>query len=151
MRQLMALIKQCRIFLTNDAGPMHIATALGVPVVAVFGPTDHRRTAPFGSGHELVRHPVDCSPCLLRECPIDHRCMRGIVPDMVHDAAVRRLQATGPRRRRRSPPAANSGGEKGAGVVFLDRDGTLNWDPGYLNDPGAMKLLPRCGTRSRPG
>ena len=146
VRQLMALIKRCRILLTNDAGPMHIANALGVPVVAVFGPTDSRRTAPFGSGHELVRHPVDCSPCLLRECPIDHRCMRGIVPDMVHAAAVRRLQATGLRPR---TPFSHSrqlkAGEKGGGVVFLDRDGTLNWDPGYLNDPGAMKLLPGVG------
>src|SRR5207245_9448978 len=55
VRRLMALIKQCRLFITSDTGPMHIATAFGVPTVAIFGPTDPLTTAPFGSGHELVR------------------------------------------------------------------------------------------------
>src|SRR5207249_11099010 len=95
VRRLMALIKQCRLFITNDTGPMHIATAFGVPTVAIFGPTDPLTTSPFGSGHELVRHPVDCSPCLLRECPIDHRCMEGISVEMVHAAAVRQLRMDG--------------------------------------------------------
>ena len=78
MRELMAAVKRCSVFLTNDTGPMHIAAAFGVPVVAVFGPTDWRTTAPFGAGHTIVRRPVDCAPCLLRECPIDHRCMTRI-------------------------------------------------------------------------
>lgn len=91
LRELMALIKRCRLFLTNDTGPMHIASAFGVPLVAVFGPTDPRTTAPFGEGHTLVRHPVNCSPCLLRECPIDHRCMTKISVEEVYHAAVQHL------------------------------------------------------------
>jgi heptosyltransferase-2 len=135
---------------------MHIAAALGVRVVAVFGPTDPRTTAPFGSGHELVRHPVDCSPCLLRECPIDHRCMRGIQTEQVYSAAVRQLQEAGVSplalsslsisKDTPSPHEAEAGmSSHSAPVVFLDRDGTLNWDPGYLNDPVAMRLLPGVG------
>ena len=80
---LKAVIKRCRLFLTNDTGPMHIANALGVPVVAIFGPTDHTTTSPYISGHVVVRTPVDCSPCLLRECPIDHRCMTGVTVEQV--------------------------------------------------------------------
>ena len=66
---------------------MHVAAALGVPVVAVFGPTDWRETAPFAGTHRLVREPVHCSPCKLRECPIDHRCMTRIGADRVLEAA----------------------------------------------------------------
>ena len=84
---LKALIQRCRLFLTNDTGPMHMANALGVPVVAVFGPTDHTTTSPFSPGYVVVRTPVDCSPCLLRECPIDHRCMTGVTVEQVIQAA----------------------------------------------------------------
>jgi heptosyltransferase-2 len=66
---------------------MHVAAALGVPVVAVFGPTDWRETAPRGERHRLVREPVHCSPCKLRECPIDHRCLARISADRVLDEA----------------------------------------------------------------
>lgn len=131
VRQLMALIKQCRLFMTNDTGPMHIAAAFGVPLVAIFGPTDPVTTSPFGEGHELIRKPVDCSPCLLRECPIDHRCMQRISAEEVYEAAVRQLRT--------------GGAESTAPVVFLDRDGTLNKDPGYLNNPDAVCLLPGVG------
>ncbi|MGH9718857.1 MAG: lipopolysaccharide heptosyltransferase II [Bryobacteraceae bacterium] len=65
----------CRVYLTNDSGAMHVASALGVPTVAVFGATDDTTTGPTGENSRVVREPVDCSPCLLRECPIDHRCM----------------------------------------------------------------------------
>ena len=72
----------CRAFITNDSGAMHIASALGVPTVAVFGATDHVGTGPTGPLAKVVRHAVDCSPyphpCLLRECPIDHRCMKAV-------------------------------------------------------------------------
>ena len=139
VRRLMALIKQCRLFITNDTGPMHIATAFGVPTVAIFGPTDPLTTSPFGSGHELVRHPVDCSPCLLRECPIDHRCMQGISVEMVHAAAMRQLRMGG-----FTAPALGRSDAK-APVVYLDRDGTLNFDPGYLNQPEQLRLLPGAG------
>jgi heptosyltransferase-2 len=145
VRQLMALTKRCQLFVTNDAGPMHIASALGVQVVAVFGPTDPRTTSPFGKHHELVRRPVECAPCLLRECPIDHRCMRGILSDMVHAAAVRQLGAIGLHPKPDKSPGGDHERSQPAGVVFLDRDGTLNPDPGYLNDPASLHLLPGVG------
>ena len=72
----------CRAFITNDSGAMHIASALGIPTVAVFGATDHVGTGPTGPLAKVVRHAVDCSPyphpCLLRQCPIDHRCMQAV-------------------------------------------------------------------------
>src|SRR5947209_1549895 len=139
VRRLMALIKQCRLFITNDTGPMHIATAFGVPTVAIFGPTDPLTTSPFGSGHELVRHPVDCSPCLLRECPIDHRCMQGISVEMVYAAAMRQLRMGS----FTAPSTARI--DSKAPVVYLDRDGTLNFDPGYLNQPEQLRLLAGVG------
>jgi len=80
---LAGVLSRLRLLLTNDSGPMHLAAALGVPVVAVFGPTDWRETAPVGAGHRLVREPVECSPCKLRECPIDHRCMRLVTVERV--------------------------------------------------------------------
>lgn len=72
---LIEMVAACELLLTNDSGPMHIASALGVPTVAAFGPTDHEATGPTGTWSRVVREPVECSPCLLRECPIDHRCM----------------------------------------------------------------------------
>ena len=137
VRQLMALIKRCRLFITNDTGPMHIAQAFGVPLVAIFGPTDPATTSPFGKGHELIRKPVDCSPCLLRECPIDHRCMQRIGADEVYAAAVRQLETRNAESRTQNTWHR--------GTVFLDRDGTLNEDPGYLNHPDAVRLLPGVG------
>jgi heptosyltransferase-2 len=97
LRQLMAMLAQCRLVMTNDSGPMHLAAALGVPVVAIFGSTDERATGPVGSRTWVVKHSVDCSPCGLRECPIDFRCMNGLTVDDVYMAAlmlVRRLRVT---------------------------------------------------------
>jgi heptosyltransferase-2 len=73
----------CRVYLTNDSGAMHIASALGVPTVTVFGATDDVGTGPTGPLARIVREPVECSPCLKRECPIDHRCMTRIEADRV--------------------------------------------------------------------
>ena len=87
VRELMALIKRCSFFITNDSGPMHIAAAFGVPLVAIFGPTDHAGTAPFTELAAVVRSPVDCAPCKLRTCPTDHACMRGVTVNQVLDAA----------------------------------------------------------------
>jgi heptosyltransferase-2 len=78
----------CRVFLTNDSGAMHIASALGVPTVTVFGATDETATGPAGSHTRIVREPVDCSPCLLRECPIDHRCMERVSAARVAQTAL---------------------------------------------------------------
>ncbi len=78
-----ALAAAAKLYLTNDSGAMHIASALGVPTVTVFGATDHTTTGPTGSLARIVREPVECSPCLLRECPIDHRCMTRVTAGRV--------------------------------------------------------------------
>ena len=75
LAQFIDMAAACRVFLTNDSGAMHISSALGVPTVAIFGATDDVGTGPTGPLARVVRENVDCSPCLLRECPIDHRCM----------------------------------------------------------------------------
>jgi heptosyltransferase-2 len=87
MRELMSLIRRCNFFITNDSGPMHIAAAFDIPLVAVFGPTDHATTSPFTEKAVIVRKDFECAPCKLRECPIDHRCMDSIeVSDVVQAA-----------------------------------------------------------------
>jgi len=88
LREFIDLAAACRLFLTNDSGAMHIASALGVRTVAVFGATDDIATGPTGPLARVVRQDVDCSPCLLRECPIDHRCMTRVTPDRVAAVAM---------------------------------------------------------------
>lgn len=83
------------LFLSNDSGAMHIASALGVPTVAVFGATNPFTTGPAGRLTQIVRQPVECSPCLLRECPIDHRCMTSIPHKSVSESAIDLLQMAG--------------------------------------------------------
>ncbi len=83
LREFIDMTAACDLFLTNDSGAMHIAAALGVPSVTVFGPTDETATGPSGAKARLVREPVNCAPCKLRECPIDHRCMTRVTVDMV--------------------------------------------------------------------
>ena len=84
----------CTAFLTNDSGAMHIAAATGVPTVAVFGATDPEATGPVATLARVVRTPVECSPCLLRECPIDHRCMTRVESATVEDQARRLVALT---------------------------------------------------------
>ena len=86
--QLIDGLRQCSLLLTNDTGTMHLATLLGVPVVAVFGSTEPRLTGPLGNGHTILRHHVECSPCFLRECPIDFRCMKAVSADEVAGAVL---------------------------------------------------------------
>lgn len=81
--ELAALISLCQVFITNDSGPMHIANAIGVPVVAIFGPTDPSKTGPYSPPRAIFHKPVVCWPCLYRECPFDHRCMRSITVEEV--------------------------------------------------------------------
>lgn len=88
VRQMMALLAASSLMITNDSGPMHVAAAFGVPMVAIFGPTDHTTTSPWGTRAQIVRHAVECSPCLLRQCPIDHRCMQRVTVDNVLTAAA---------------------------------------------------------------
>jgi heptosyltransferase-2 len=89
--QFIELAAGCELFLTNDSGSMHIASALGVPTVAIFGATDDTTTGPTGLNARVVRQPVDCSPCLLRECPIDHRCMTRVSAERVVKEALELL------------------------------------------------------------
>jgi heptosyltransferase-2 len=144
VRELMAVVKRCGIFVTNDTGPMHIAAAFGVPVVAVFGPTDASTTGPFGTAHTIIREPVDCSPCLLRECPIDHRCMTRVPVEAVYVAAARTLgmpdEGRGAKDSPQSPLSAPHSARRL--TVFLDRDGTINKDTGYIKTPDELELLP---------
>jgi heptosyltransferase-2 len=89
VRELMALIKRCNFFITNDSGPMHIAAAFDVPLVAIFGSTDHAGTRPYNNRSKVVRNfAIECAPCKLRECPTDHRCMTSVTEESVIDAAL---------------------------------------------------------------
>lgn len=92
VRQLMALLSQCRLLVTNDSGPMHVGAAFGVPVVAVFGSTDHTTTSPLASLYRIVRKPTACAPCLKTTCPTDHRCMTAVSEIDVLEAARILLQ-----------------------------------------------------------
>lgn len=87
VRQLMAVIERCGLFVTNDSGPMHVAAALGAPIVALFGSTDPGTTSPLGDNVRIVRGSVPCAPCLKRSCPTDHACMEAITADHVLEAA----------------------------------------------------------------
>jgi len=84
--ELPALLKCCSVFLGNDSGAMHVAAAVGLPVVAVFGPTDPDGTAPVTRRCTVVQQKPYCSPCFLRCCPTDHRCMTAISPGRVGDS-----------------------------------------------------------------
>jgi heptosyltransferase-2 len=84
---LPALLSQCHLFIGNDSGAMHVAAAVGLPVVAIFGPTDPGGTAPVTPRCNIVQQKPYCSPCFLRRCPTDHRCMTAITADMVEAAA----------------------------------------------------------------
>ena len=89
--ELCELLRACRLLLTNDTGPMHLAGALGTPVVAIFGSTSAELTGPLGAAVTIVHEPVECSPCYLRECPIDFRCMRRITVEQVTNAVLKQL------------------------------------------------------------
>jgi len=94
LETLIGVLAESSLMITNDSGPMHIAAALGVPTVAVFGSTDESVTAPCGPRTRIVKHAVECSPCLLRECPIDHRCMNGVTVEDVCRAARELMSAS---------------------------------------------------------
>ncbi|TMQ01259.1 MAG: lipopolysaccharide heptosyltransferase II [Verrucomicrobia bacterium] len=94
LRELCAVLKACRVLLTNDTGPMHVAAAVGTPVVAIFGSTSPNLTGPGLPGdprHHLLDSNAPCSPCFLRECPIDFRCMRGVPVERVANAVMSAL------------------------------------------------------------
>ena len=90
LAELIGELQRCQLLLTNDTGTMHLAAHLGVPTVAIFGSTEPALTGPLGEGHLVIRHQVECSPCFLRTCPIDFRCMERVkVVDVV--ATVEKL------------------------------------------------------------
>ena len=97
LRQVAGILARCAAFVSNDSGAMHLAAAVGVPVTAIFGPTDERVTAPIGD-HDVIVREVFCRPCMLRDCPIDHRCMKRITSDEVFDLVAARLSHHGPRK-----------------------------------------------------
>lgn len=93
LAELPGLLRQLDVLVTCDSGPMHIAAAVGTPTVALFGPTDPRRTGPYGDGHVVVRQEVDCAPCLSRRCAVgDLRCLHRIEVDDVERAVAEVLQ-----------------------------------------------------------
>jgi heptosyltransferase-2 len=115
LRELAALISECDAFVTNDSGPMHMAAALLVPTIAIFGSTDKIATGPFGEDHRIISSSLPCSPCMERECPEDHlRCMKEITANDIFNA----IQETVPLNK----------------AVFLDKDGTIIEDKNYLNN-----------------
>jgi heptosyltransferase-2 len=91
VRQMMALLANSSLLVTNDSGPMHVASAFDIPIVAVFGSTDHTTTCPASERVRIVRKETDCAPCLLRQCPTDHRCMTAIEASDVIEAACELL------------------------------------------------------------
>lgn len=94
--ELPALLSRCSAFLGNDSGAMHVAAAVGLPVVAVFGPTDPFGTAPVTPRCTIVQNRPYCSPCFLRRCPTDHRCMKAIAPEQVGGALLQTLAEVSP-------------------------------------------------------
>jgi heptosyltransferase-2 len=132
---LVGVLERARLLVSNDTGAMHVAAAVGTPVLAVFGPTDPVATGPLGRWARVVRVPVPCSPCLLRECPIDHRCMEGVaVEEVLREAQVLLDTADASRL---TPHVSH-----GVPAAFLDRDGTIIEDPGYLRDPEGIQFIP---------
>jgi heptosyltransferase-2 len=83
--QIIAVLDRADLIVTNDTGPAHIGAALGRPTIVIFGPTNPLTTRPFAPEANVLREPPDCAPCMLRDCPIDHRCMTAITVDVVFE------------------------------------------------------------------
>jgi heptosyltransferase-2 len=127
LRELVSLISECDVFVTNDSGPLHIAYAVGTPLVAIFGSTDPKLTGPppqaEGSSAVVVTHSLSCGPCFVRTCEKnDMRCMYDVTSDDVY-LGIKKILPDRP-------------------AVFFDRDGTLCKDVGYLNTFDNLKIFP---------
>jgi heptosyltransferase-2 len=120
LRELIAVISELDILLSNDSGPMHIGYAVGTPVVALFGSTDPGLTGPKGYRDVVIKKDMDCSPCFRRTCN-DMKCMGAITIDDVMEG----IKGLVPENR----------------AVFFDRDGTLCKDTGYLNDIAQLEIF----------
>jgi heptosyltransferase II len=90
--EAVALISIAEVLITNDTGPAHIGAALKTRTIVIFGPTNPLTTYPMSSNAEIIRHPPDCAPCMLRDCPIDHRCMTAISPEEVLERAIAHIR-----------------------------------------------------------
>jgi lipopolysaccharide heptosyltransferase II len=97
IKELIALLRRVHLLITNDSGPMHLAAAVGTPIVALFGPTDPRRTGPYGPGHLVLRSGIPCSPCFSRRCvnPKTLECLTSISPGQVFQQALQVLRESG--------------------------------------------------------
>jgi heptosyltransferase-2 len=89
-----AVLSEADALISNDTGPAHIAAALEKPTIVIFGPTDPTTTGPYTKNSVVVRRPPDCAPCMLRDCPIDHRCMTAIGPAEVFEQTVSLMERT---------------------------------------------------------
>lgn len=96
LAELVATLSVVNLLVTNDTGPAHIASALGRPTLVIFGPTNPLTTRPFSEAGQIIREPPECAPCMLRDCPIDHRCMTAISPEDVFHRAQRMLADKSP-------------------------------------------------------
>ena len=92
LKELIEVIRNARLMVSNDSGPMHIAAALGIPVFAIFGPTDPLRTGPYGKGHTIIREDISCAPCFKRTCS-DVKCMNNLSAEKVYEIIKQRLHS----------------------------------------------------------
>jgi heptosyltransferase-2 len=98
LAEVVAMLSLADILVTNDTGPAHIAAALGRPTLVIFGPTNPLTTRPYSETAEIIRHPPDCAPCMLRDCPIDHRCMTAITVEEVLEKSLALMREGGQRK-----------------------------------------------------
>jgi heptosyltransferase-2 len=92
--EVVGLISLADLLVTNDTGPAHVGAAVGTPTLVIFGPTNPLTTYPMSPNAEMIREPPDCAPCMLRDCPIDHRCMTAISVERVFERAMALARAT---------------------------------------------------------
>jgi len=92
LKELIEIMRTAELVITNDSGPMHIAAALNVPVIAIFGPTSPIKTGPYGRGHVVLQSQAECVPCFKRACRDNIRCMKEITPGAVYHEAIRILR-----------------------------------------------------------
>ncbi|MFZ2198694.1 MAG: lipopolysaccharide heptosyltransferase II [Thermodesulfovibrionales bacterium] len=130
LRELISIISECDVLVTNDSGPMHIGYAVRTPVVAIFGSTSPEHTGPVGKKDIAIKKVLDCSPCLERECKSrDLKCMEMITSSEVFEAVKGRVAIKR--------------------AVFFDRDGTLCRDAGYLRRMEDFEVFPGLGSLTR--
>ncbi|MBI5328380.1 MAG: lipopolysaccharide heptosyltransferase II [Deltaproteobacteria bacterium] len=131
LRKSIALLSRCRLFITNDSGPMHISASLDVPTVAIFGSTDPKLTGPLGDHVKVIKEDIECSPCFDRKCRYGHyKCMEMVSADNVYEAASSFIPH----------PTSHIPYPKSI-AVFLDRDGTINHDTGYIDSPERLVII----------